>query len=180
MRPTLAGLAAENRRFVGVLYAGLMMTETGPVVLEFNARLGDPETQPLMLRLEDDLLEVLQAGAGGDFGAASQLHFRREAAACVVLASQGYPEQPAKGEPISGLDRAAALPGVAVFHAGTALDEGVLVSAGGRVLDACATGPTLRDALRSAYAAAAEIDWPSKLYRKDIGKRVLERVGEGE
>ncbi len=181
MRPTVAGLAAENRRFVGILYAGLMMTPAGPLVLEFNARLGDPETQPVLLRLEDDLLEVLQAGAAGNFGAAAQLRFRREAAACVVLASQGYPEQPVKGEPITGLERAAALPGVEVFHAGTAIDDdGVLVSAGGRVLDACATGPTLRDALRSAYAAAAEIDWPGKVYRKDIGKRVLERASEGE
>lgn len=180
MRPAVAGLAAENRRFVGVLYAGLMMTADGPVVLEFNARLGDPETQPLLLRLEDDLLPVLHAGAAGNFGVA-QLHFRREAAACIVLASQGYPEQPVKGEVIQGLDRAAALPGVAIFHAGTASnDEGAVVSAGGRVIDACATGATLRDALRAAYAAAAEIDWPSKIYRKDIGRRVLERAVEGD
>lgn len=180
MKPTLAGLAAENRRFVGVLYAGLMLTGDGPVVLEFNARLGDPETQPILLRLEDDLLPVLHAGATGNFGGA-QLRFRREAAACVVLASRGYPEQPVKGEPIHGLERAAALPGVTVFHAGTAAnDEGVVVSAGGRVLDACATGATLREALRAAYAAAAEIDWPSKIYRTDIGRRVLERVIEGE
>jgi phosphoribosylamine--glycine ligase len=179
MRPTVAGLAAENRRFVGVLYAGLMITESGPVVLEFNARLGDPETQPLLMRLEDDLLEVLAAGAAGNFGSSSQLRFRREVAACIVLASQGYPEQPVKGETIAGLERAAAIPGVEIFHAGTSSDEsGAIVTSGGRVLDACATGATLRDALRAAYAAAAEIDWPSKVYRKDIGKRVLERVAD--
>ena len=180
LRPTAAGLNAENRRFVGVLYAGIMMTANGPVVLEFNARLGDPEAQSLMLRLEDDLLEVLMAGATGNFGGTSQLRFRREASACIVLASQGYPEQPVKGEPIGGIERAAALPGVSVFHAATALESDVLVSAGGRVLSACATGASLRDALRSAYAAAAEIDWPSKIYRKDIGRRVVERVAEGE
>ncbi len=162
-----------------MLYAGLMITERGPVVLEFNARLGDPETQPLLMRLEDDLLEVLAAGAAGAFGSSSQLRFRREVAACIVLASQGYPDQPVKGEAISGLDRAAAIPGVEIFHAGTAHDEsGVIVTSGGRVIDACATGATLRDALRAAYAAAAEIDWPSKVYRKDIGKRVLERVAD--
>lgn len=179
MRPTLAGLASENRRFVGVLYAGLMLTAEGPLVLEFNARLGDPETQPILLRLEDDLLEVLAAGVAGSFGTASQLRFRREAAACVVLASQGYPDQPVKGEPITGLERAAALPGVEIFHAGTALGEdGAVITAGGRVLNTCATGATLRDALRAAYAAANEIDWPAKVYRKDIGKRVLERALE--
>jgi phosphoribosylamine--glycine ligase len=175
MRPTLAGLQAENRRFVGILYAGLMMTASGPLVLEFNARLGDPETQPILMRLEDDLLEVLQAGAAGNFGGTAQLRFRREAAACVVLASAGYPDQPVKGEAITGIERAAALPGVEIFHAGTAVADGNLIATGGRVIDACATGATLREALRAAYAAAAEIDWPSKIYRRDIGRRVIER-----
>ena len=131
------------------------------------------------LDLEDDLVEVLNAAAAGNFGATTQLRFRREAAACIVLASEGYPDQPAKGAVIGGLERAAALPGVEIFHAGTSEDEsGAVVVAGGRVIDACATGATLRDALRAAYAAAAEIDWPGKVYRRDIGKRVLERVSE--
>jgi phosphoribosylamine--glycine ligase len=173
LRPAVAGLAAEGRPFTGVLYAGLMLTADGPRVLEFNARFGDPEAQVLLLRLEDDLLPVLAAGAAGAFDA-KRLHFRHEAAACVVLASPGYPGRPLQGEAIAGLDRAAALPGVEIFHAGTAhAADGTLVSAGGRVLDVCATGPDLVEALRRAYAAVAEVDWPGKVYRRDIGRRVV-------
>ncbi|HZF11079.1 MAG TPA: phosphoribosylamine--glycine ligase [Thermoanaerobaculia bacterium] len=170
--PTVAGLAAEDRPFVGVLYAGLMLTPEGPRTLEFNARFGDPEAQVLLLRLEDDLLPLLAAGAAGSFDV-SRLHFRHEAAACVVLASPGYPGRPVQGEVIGGLDRAAALPGVQIFHAGTALVGDELVSAGGRVLNVCATGPDLAAALKRAYAAVAEVDWPGKVLRRDIGKRVL-------
>jgi phosphoribosylamine--glycine ligase len=141
-------------------------------VLEFNARFGDPEAQVLLLRLEDDLLPVLAAGAAGSFGV-PRLHFRQEAAACVVLASPGYPGRPLQGEGIRGLDRAGALPGVQIFHAGTALVDGELVSAGGRVLNVCATGPGLGSALERAYAAAAAVDWPGKVLRHDIGRRVL-------
>ncbi|HEY0515277.1 MAG TPA: phosphoribosylamine--glycine ligase [Thermoanaerobaculia bacterium] len=181
MRPAVAGLAAEGRPFVGVLYAGLMLTAEGPRVLEFNARFGDPEAQVLMLRLEDDLLPLLAAGAAGRFDA-RRLSFRREVAACVVLASPGYPGRPLQGEPIRGLDRAAALEGVEIFHAGTALQpdgedgkpDGELVSAGGRVLSVCALAPDLHGALERAYAAVAEIDWPGKVYRRDIGRRVLD------
>jgi phosphoribosylamine--glycine ligase len=172
MRPAVAGLAAEGRPFVGVLYAGLMLTPEGPRVLEFNARFGDPEAQVLMMRLEDDLLPLLAAGAAGRFDA-RRLSFRREVAACVVLASPGYPGRPLQGEPIRGLDRAAALEGVEIFHAGTTVEGGELVSAGGRVLSVCALGPDLHDALERAYLAVAEIDWPGKVYRRDIGKRVL-------
>ncbi|HTQ78467.1 MAG TPA: phosphoribosylglycinamide synthetase C domain-containing protein, partial [Thermoanaerobaculia bacterium] len=164
--------ASEERRFVGVLYAGLMLTPEGPRVLEFNARFGDPEAQVLLLRLEDDLLPLLAAGASGSFGV-SRLHFRHEAAACIVLASPGYPGRPALGEPLRALDRASALPGVTIFHAGTALAEDELVSAGGRVLNVCATGPDLAGALKRAYAAVDEIDWPGKVFRRDIGKRAL-------
>ncbi len=172
MRPAIAGMLAENRRFAGVLYAGLMMTADGPQVLEFNVRFGDPEAQPLLLRLEDDLLPVLAAGAAGRFEA-ERLSFRKEAAACVVLGSAGYPGEPVKGEPIEGLEAARAQEGVEVFHAGTGLADGRLVTAGGRVLDVCATAPQLREALRRAYAAAAEIRWPAKIQRGDIGRRVL-------
>jgi phosphoribosylamine--glycine ligase len=176
LRPALTGLAAENRRFVGVLYAGVMLTEEGPLALEFNARFGDPECQVLMLRLEEDLLPVLAQGAAGRF-AAQRLAVRRDAAACFVLASRGYPEQPIKGEPITGIERAASQEHAQVFHAGTAIDShGHLVANGGRVLNVCATGDDLREALRRAYTAASEIHWPAKILRRDIGKRVVERL----
>ncbi len=175
VRPTVAGLRAENRAFIGVLYAGLMITPDGPRVLEFNARFGDPEAQTLLLRIENDLLPILAAGAAGDFGAA-RLSFRKEAAACLVLAAAGYPDKPVKGETITGLEAARAVPGAYVFHAGTALRDGEFVSAGGRVLNVCATGPNLREALRTAYSAAGEIEWPGKVLRRDIGRRVLETV----
>jgi phosphoribosylamine--glycine ligase len=175
MRAAVAGMAAEGRPFVGVLYAGVILTAQGPRVLEFNARFGDPEAQVLMLRLEDDLLAVLAAAAGGGFGA-GRLHFRKEAAACVVLASQGYPGRAIQGEPIHGLERAAAQ-GAEVFHAATARSPaGELVTAGGRVLSVCALGPDLVGALRRAYMAAAEIDWPAKVFRRDIGRRVVEQA----
>jgi phosphoribosylamine--glycine ligase len=168
-------MAAEGRPFRGVLYAGLILTGQGPQVLEFNVRLGDPEAQALLLRIEDDLLPVLAAGAEGDFGS-HRLRFTRDAAACIVLASSGYPGKPVKGEAIRGIEQARAHEGVEVFHAGTARDPrqgGSLVTAGGRVLDVCARGETLVEALRRSYAAAAEIDWPAKVFRSDIGKRVL-------
>ncbi|HEX6200654.1 MAG TPA: phosphoribosylglycinamide synthetase C domain-containing protein, partial [Thermoanaerobaculia bacterium] len=177
IRPTVAGMAAESRPFRGFLYAGLILTDEGPRVLEYNVRLGDPEAQALLLRIEDDLLPVLAAGADGDFGS-HRLRFSRDAAACVVLASSGYPGKPVKGEAIRGIERARAHEGVEVFHAGTAWDDGdgsTLVAAGGRVLDVCARGEDLVTALRRAYAAAAEIEWPAKVFRRDVGKRVLER-----
>ncbi len=176
IRPTIDGMAAENRPFTGVLYAGLILTADGPRVLEYNVRLGDPEAQALLLRMEDDLLPVLAAGAEGDFGG-ERLRFAREAAACVVLASAGYPGKPVKGEPIEGLGAARGHQGVEVFHAGTAWAEDgrSVVASGGRVLDVCARGETLVEALKRSYAAAAEITWPSKVLRRDIGRRVLER-----
>jgi phosphoribosylamine---glycine ligase len=176
LRPAVAGLAAEGRPFVGVLYAGLILTPEGPRVLEFNARFGDPEAQVLMLRLEDDLLAVLAAGAAGRFDA-RRLSFRREVAACVVLASPGYPGRPLMGDAIRGLERAAAVPGAEVFHAGTGMLEGEVISAGGRVLSVCALAPDLAGALDRAYRAVEEIDWPGKVYRRDIGRRLLGEVG---
>jgi len=173
VRATIDGLAAEGRPLRGVLYTGLMLTSDGPQVLEFNARFGDPETQALMMRLDDDLLPVLQSGAAGNFST-SRLQWKHEAAACVVLASTGYPGVPVKGEPIGGLADAAALEGVQIFHAGTARRDGQVVSAGGRVLGACATGVSLREALKKAYGAATVIDWPSKMFRRDIGRAVIE------
>jgi phosphoribosylamine--glycine ligase len=178
MHPALAGLAAEGRPFTGVLYAGLILTPEGPRVLEFNARFGDPEAQVLLMRLEDDLLPVLASGAAGSFDV-RRLSFRKEAAACVVLASPGYPARPESGETIHGLEHAVLLPGVEVFHAATAQSGEDLVSAGGRVLSVCGLDADLRGALKRAYAAVAEIDWPAKVFRRDIGRRVLDQGGSG-
>ena len=175
MRPAIAGMAAEERRLVGVLYAGLMVTPEGPRVLEFNVRFGDPEAQVLLLRLEDDLLPVLASGAAGAF-TTRRLRFRKEVGVCVVLASRDYPGTPVKGEEIQGLDLAAAVPGVEIFHAGTVEEDGRVLTDGGRVLNVCATGRDLVAALRRAYAAAGEIDWPHRVLRRDIGRRVLERA----
>jgi phosphoribosylamine--glycine ligase len=174
MRPAVAGMAEEGRPFVGVLYAGLMMTADGASVLEFNVRFGDPEAQALLLRVDGDLLPVLAAGAGGGFGS-QRLRFRKAAAACIVLASEGYPGRPVKGEVIEGLERAAAMPGVEVFHAATREEGEHVLTNGGRVLNVCASAPHLTDALKRAYAAAAEIQWPSKVLRRDVGRRVLEQ-----
>lgn len=176
VRPTLAGLEEENRGFVGVLYVGLMLTQDGPKVLEYNVRLGDPECQALMLRMETDLLPILHQAATGRFESL-RLQFRKEASAVVVLASRGYPEKPKKGEAIAGLDEASAFENVEIFHAGTASRGGRVVAAGGRVINVGATGPTLRDALKRAYGSAKMISWPSKIMRNDIGRKVLERAG---
>lgn len=173
VRPTLAGLAAENRDFVGVLYTGLVLTAQGPKVLEYNVRFGDPETQALMMRLETDLVPILMQASTGRFETL-RLRFKKETSVCLVQASKGYPEKSVKGEPIEGLDAVAEIDGVEVFHSATAVKNGHLVAAGGRVLNVCATGQTLRDALRKAYKAAAMIHWPSRVMRFDIGKRVVE------
>lgn len=173
--PTVVGLAAEHREFRGFLYAGLMLTPGGPKVLEFNTRLGDPEAQALLIRLEDDIVPVLAGGAAGNFGV-GRLHFRKEVAVCLVLASEGYPLRPVKGEAIAGIEAAEAVEFVRVFHGSTELGEtGEVLSAGGRVLSVCATGVDLREALRRAYQAAALIEWPSKVMRRDIGRAALER-----
>lgn len=173
VRPTVGALAEENRSFIGALSVGLILTQDGPRVLEYNVRLGDPEAQTIAMRMEDDLLPVLASGAAGRFD--SRLRFRKEAAACIVLASEGFPERPVIGEAITGLDAAAAQEGVEIFHSGTAVKDGELVAAGGRVISACATGATLRDALKRAYGAAKEIRWPNRIMRRDIGRQVLSR-----
>lgn len=169
---TLRGMAAENREFQGVLYIGIMLTDQGPRVLEYNARLGDPEAQALLLRLEDDLLPVLVAGAVGSFEL-ENLAFHSGAAVCLVLANEGYPGKPISGDEISGLETAQAMDSVEVFHAGTKAENGRIIASSGRVLNVCARGSNLGQALERAYAAAAEIDWPRKAMRSDIGRRVL-------
>lgn len=167
--PALAELKRRGAEFRGALYAGLMLTPEGPKVLEFNARLGDPETQPLMLCLGQDLVPVLKACAQGRLEPGA-LAVRDGAAVGVVLAAQGYPERPRTGDAITGLD--GPLPdGVEVFHAGTRLEGGRLVTAGGRVLTVCAHGPTVEAARRLAYAAAEGIAFEGRHFRRDVAAR---------
>ncbi len=176
LEPTVRGMAEEGNPVVGVVYAGLMLTADGPRLLEFNIRFGDPEAQVLLLRLEDDLASLLQQGATGGFEI-DRLRFAPEVAVCIVLANRGYPDQPTTGDPITGIDRAEMHAGVHVFHAGTAMRDGRLIASGGRVLDVCATGKALGDALEAAYRAADDIHWPSKVSRGDIGRRALAASG---
>jgi phosphoribosylamine--glycine ligase len=176
IRPTVRAMAAEGRPYRGVLYAGLMLTAEGPKLFEYNVRLGDPECQPLMLRLADDLLPLCGAVAEGK-GLPEAVAWRTEAAVCVVLASGGYPGSYGTGLPISGVEAAAAHPGVTVFHAGTALREGRLVTAGGRVLGVTALGADIPAAVAAAYRAVAEIRFEGMHYRRDVGHRALGRAG---
>lgn len=176
--PTVEGLAREGRPYRGVLYVGLMLTRTGPKVLEFNCRLGDPETQPILLRLEEDFALLLSAAADGSLSR-RPLTWRREAAVCVVLASEGYPSSSRKGDEIRGIEAALRLPGVFVYHAGTALREDRLVTAGGRVLSVCARRPSLGEAVATAYSGVEAIRFDGLQYRGDIGRDSLERLGEG-
>ncbi|CAN5554543.1 phosphoribosylamine--glycine ligase [soil metagenome] len=171
--PTVEGMAAEGCPYVGVLYAGLMLTEQGPKLVEYNARFGDPECQTLMLRLESDLVPLLLAAAKGELAAAAPPVWREEAAICVVLAAEGYPDAPKTGGRIQGAD-ADFGDEVVVFHAGTAREfEGRLVAAGGRVLNICALGATLHEARDLAYAALGVISLEGGFYRSDIGWRAL-------
>jgi phosphoribosylamine--glycine ligase len=173
VRPTLDGLAGEDRPYRGALYVGLMLTAGGPRVLEYNVRFGDPETQVLVPRLDGDWLEVLHAAATGGLGRREELRFRPEAAVCVVMAAEGYPGAYATGAPIEGLERAGSLDDVIVFHAGTRRDaEGRFVTSGGRVLGVSALGRDLEAARRRAYEAVGCIRWPGEQHRRDIARDV--------
>ena len=172
--PTVKGMAAEGITYKGVLYAGLMITDEGPKVLEFNARFGDPETQPLILQLKSDLLEVLLACAEGRLDEIN-LEWRDETAMVVVMATEGYPGYYEKGSQIRGLDKAEALDGVVVFHAGTVADGDAVFANGGRVLGVTALGKTVSDAQKRAYEAVDLIDWPQGFCRRDIGWRAIKR-----
>jgi phosphoribosylamine--glycine ligase len=173
--PTLAGLAAEGRRFTGFLYAGVMVMADGtPRVLEFNVRFGDPETQPIMLRLRSDLVDLLEAALGGRLDAA-QVRWDPQVAVGIVIAARGYPNATATGDAIAGLERAQA-DGAKVFHAGTRLDaDGTVRSAGGRVLTVCALGDTVLVARDRALAAADRIEMSGAQLRRDIGWRAIAR-----
>ena len=170
--PTIRGMAEEGAPFAGVLYCGLMMTARGPQVLEFNARFGDPETQALLVRLDSDLLEALEACIDGNLDQTT-LRWSPGASACVVTSSAGYPGSYKTGLPMIGLGAAAQIPGVQVFHSGTAQVGGQLVTAGGRVLGVTAAAGTLNEALARAYQAMAEIHFEGMYYRRDIGHRAL-------
>lgn len=174
--PTVGGLAAEGRPYQGFLYFGLMLTAEGPRVLEINARMGDPEAQPLLMRLESGLLDVLDRLERREL-AGVELRWSREAAICVVLASRGYPGQYETGKAISGLEAAEAFPQVKVFHAGTQRLPGGIVTAGGRVLGVTARGPDLRAAQARAYEAIDKISFEGVHYRRDIGARALQKLG---
>jgi phosphoribosylamine--glycine ligase len=171
--PTVEGMAAEGCPYVGVLYAGLMLTEAGPKLVEYNARFGDPECQTLMLRLDSDLVPILLAAAKGELASAPAPIWREEAAICVVLAAEGYPDAPKTGGLIQGADSAFGGEAV-IFHAGTTRDaEGRLVASGGRVLNICALGATLHEARDLAYAALGAVSLEGGFYRTDIGWRAL-------
>ncbi|MGA9673524.1 MAG: phosphoribosylamine--glycine ligase [Terracidiphilus sp.] len=172
--PTVRGMAEEEAPFVGVLYIGLMMTPRGPEVLEFNARFGDPETQALLVRMESDLVDALEACIDGKLGE-TELRFTPGVSACVIASSVGYPGSYETGFPISGLAVAAEAPGVEIFHSGSAQIGNHLVTAGGRVLGVTAAAPTLEEALARAYQAIAEIHFEGIYYRRDIGHRALKR-----
>jgi phosphoribosylamine--glycine ligase len=171
IRPAIARMSAEGRPFTGFLYAGMMMTPSGPKTLEFNVRLGDPETQCLLHRLDCDFAEVLMAAARGDLEGA-RLNWKPEPSVCVVMAAGGYPGTPRKGDRIEGIERAEAL-GAAVFHAGTRMGARGLETAGGRVLGVTASGPDLAAAIAGAYDAVREIRFEGMHYRTDIGRKGL-------
>ena len=180
IQPTLDGMAAEGTPFLGVLYCGLMMTARGPMVLEFNARFGDPETQAILARLDDEngpyLLQALEACVEGRLSD-TQLRWKPGASACVIASSAGYPGSYPTGLPITGIETANAVAGVHVFHSGTALSAGnELVTAGGRVLGVTAVGATLESALHQAYAAMDKIRFDGMYYRHDIGHRALRKA----
>ena len=171
-QPTVAGMAEEGMPFSGVLYCGLMMTARGPEVLEYNARFGDPETQAILMRLESDLVDVLEACIDGRVNEVD-LHWSRGASACVVASSSGYPGSYKTGFPISGLGAAAQVPEVQVFHSGTSRVGSQLITSGGRVLGVTAAGESMEQALARAYQALSEIDFEGMYYRRDIGHRAL-------
>jgi phosphoribosylamine--glycine ligase len=172
--PTVRGMAEEGSPFVGVLYCGLMMTARGPQVLEYNARFGDPETQAIFLRLESDLVEALEACIDGRLSE-TEMRWNPGASACVIASSGGYPGAYNTGLPIGGLVAACQIPGVQIFHSGTARVANQLLTSGGRVLGVTASGESLEQALARAYQALSEIHFEGMYYRSDIGRRALKQ-----
>jgi len=175
IEPTLAGMAAEGMPYYGFLYCGLMMTEEGPKVLEYNVRLGDPETQPIMMRLRSDLSEILMASLEGQL-AALGARWSPNPSVCVVLASKGYPGRSETGKVITGIEAAESRGGVKIFHAGTAFRDQQLLTAGGRVLGVTAIAEDLPTTIEQAYAAVSKVHFDGMHYRRDIGAKGLRRL----
>jgi phosphoribosylamine--glycine ligase len=172
LEPFMRGCAAEGIDFHGILYPGVMLTKVGPKVLEFNARFGDPETQVYLARLENDLVELLDASVNGTLDKI-ELKWKSDASICVVMASGGYPGSYARGKPILGLAEAAMLPNVKVFHAGTAKSGDQIVTSGGRVLGVAAWAKNLKSAQAAAYAAVGKICFDGAHFRHDIAAKAL-------
>ena len=171
MLPLVRAMKSEGRPYKGILYAGLMLTKNGPKTLEFNARFGDPETQPLLVRMESDIVPLFEACIDGTLDQ-HELRWKSEPSVCVVMAAEGYPGSYENGKEISGLNEARALLDVVVFHAGTKTEEGKVLTNGGRVLGVTATGPDTPNAIKKAYEAVDKIQWDGIHFRKDIGHRV--------
>ncbi len=173
--PTIEAMNERGIPYKGVLYAGLMITEHGPQVLEFNCRFGDPETQPLLFRMKSDIIDFLLACARAD-GSLSSLEIEwGDPTVCVVMASKGYPGNYEKGKVISGIEEANKIDGAYVFHAGTDKKDGKILTSGGRVLGVTASGPDIKKAIDKAYKAVMKISWEGAYYRKDIGQKALGR-----
>jgi len=175
IEPTVGGMAARGMPYRGVLYVGLMIVAGRPHVIEFNARFGDPETQPLLVRLHNDLLPLLDGAARGHLGGL-QADYRADASVCVVMAAEGYPGPYAKGAPLVGVEEVERLENTWVFHAGTDIQAGRLVTSGGRVLGVTTRAASLASAVTRAYQAVEHIQWPGVHYRRDIGYRALQRA----
>ncbi len=174
---TVHAMNREDKPFHGVLYAGIMVTDDGPEVLEFNCRMGDPETQPLMMRLKSDLVPILLATIDGTLEE-TEPEWDERPAVCVVMASGGYPGHYEKGRPISGLEEAGRMEDVVVFHAGTRMLEGEVVTNGGRVLGVTALGDTIAEAKERAYAAVSKIHFQGAYFRTDIAQKAIDRLGQ--
>jgi len=171
-QPVVKGMEKEGRSFKGILYAGLILTEQGPKVLEFNARFGDPETQVILPGLKTDLVEIIQATIGGYLDKV-EVKWRKQAAVCVVMASNGYPGKYEKGKVISGLEKINSKEDMMIFHAGTEKKGNHIVTAGGRVLGVTAWADDLSKAIKKAYNGVEQIDFENKYFRKDIGSKGL-------
>lgn len=170
MLPMVRAMQQEGRTYKGILYAGLMLTKTGPQILEFNARFGDPETQPLMVRMDTDIIPLFEACIDGTLDQC-QVNWKNKSSVCVVMTAEGYPGTYQKGEIISGLQNANSTPEVVVFHAGTKEQDGKVLTNGGRVLGVTATGANTESAIQRAYDAVGKVNWRGVHYRKDIGSR---------
>jgi len=171
---TIFGLANENITFKGFLYAGIMIQDGEPFVLEYNVRMGDPECQPILMRMESDLFQYINASVDGELSKLSSISWKSESSVCVVLAANGYPESYKKNDEITGSEEI--FDNASIFHAGTKKQDGKILTNGGRVLGVTALGNTLESAINNAYSIVEKISWPNKYYRTDIGKKGLETV----